>query len=250
LLRDRITSRCLDDDRSDTDYRGIFLPPAELQWSLYGVPEAELSTWETRRCEQSMTTETPFRLSMIALFVLSLATTGYHRIQAAKSGEKVSRKDEGLLLFLAIRLGAVPMLLSTVGYVINPRWLQWASLPLPDGVRWIGAGLGLFTVLLLYWTLRTLGKNLTDTVMIRAKHTLVTTGPYRFVRHPFYVSLILLVSASALMAANWFIGLSGLLVFSLLGVRCSIEERKLIERFGDDYRSYMDRTWRFVPRLW
>lgn len=46
-LYDRVIYRCvigsraygLDDDRSDTDYRGVFLPPAELQWSLYGVPE-------------------------------------------------------------------------------------------------------------------------------------------------------------------------------------------------------------------
>ncbi len=46
-LYDRVIYRCiigsraygLDDEQSDTDYRGLFLPPAELQWSLYGVPE-------------------------------------------------------------------------------------------------------------------------------------------------------------------------------------------------------------------
>jgi len=46
-LYDRVIYRCvvgsrsygLDDDQSDTDYRGIFLPPADLHWSLFGVPE-------------------------------------------------------------------------------------------------------------------------------------------------------------------------------------------------------------------
>lgn len=37
----------LDDDQSDTDYRGVYLPPAELQWSLYGVPE-QLDCHETQ----------------------------------------------------------------------------------------------------------------------------------------------------------------------------------------------------------
>ena len=54
-LYDRVILRCvigsraygLDDDRSDTDYRGIFLPPTELHWSLYGVPE-QLECYETQ----------------------------------------------------------------------------------------------------------------------------------------------------------------------------------------------------------
>ncbi len=54
-LYDRVIFRCiigsraygLDDDKSDTDYRGIFLPPAELHWSLYGVPD-QLECYETQ----------------------------------------------------------------------------------------------------------------------------------------------------------------------------------------------------------
>lgn len=54
-MYDRVIFRCvigsraygLDDDQSDTDYRGIFLPPAELQWSLYGVPE-QIECFETQ----------------------------------------------------------------------------------------------------------------------------------------------------------------------------------------------------------
>ena len=54
-LYDRVILRCvigsraygLDDDRSDTDYRGIFLPSAELHWSLYGVPE-QVECYETQ----------------------------------------------------------------------------------------------------------------------------------------------------------------------------------------------------------
>jgi protein-S-isoprenylcysteine O-methyltransferase Ste14 len=79
---------------------------------------------------------------------------------------------------------------------------------------------------------------------------LVTTGPYRWVRHPFYVSVLLLVCGAALLAANWFIGVCGLLVFALQAIRTRIEERKLVERFGEEYRLYMKRTGRFAPRFW
>jgi protein-S-isoprenylcysteine O-methyltransferase Ste14 len=76
----------------------------------------------------------------------------------------------------------------------------------------------------------------------------VTTGPHRWVRHPFYVAVALAGFANSLVAANWFLLGMGSVVFVLLVVRTSKEEEKLIERFGDDYREYMRRT-RFFPRL-
>jgi protein-S-isoprenylcysteine O-methyltransferase Ste14 len=191
-----------------------------------------------------------YRLALIVIFLLSTATAGYYRFQAAKSGETISRQEEGRILFLSIRLAGLLLFVGTLLYLINPRWMAWASVPLPDGIRWSGAALGLCSIPLLYWTLSSLGKNLTDTVAIRANHTLVTRGPYRWVRHPYYVSLLLLVCGTSLLAANWFIGVTGLLVFVLLAIRTSIEERNLVERFGEEYRLYMKRTGHFVPRFW
>jgi protein-S-isoprenylcysteine O-methyltransferase Ste14 len=79
---------------------------------------------------------------------------------------------------------------------------------------------------------------------------LVTTGPYRWLRHPFYVGVLLLVLACFLLAANWFMALAGFAVFALLAIRSPIEERKLAERFGDEYLAYRARTRRFLPRVW
>ena len=101
---------------------------------------------------------------------------------------------------------------------------------------------------LLVWTFRCLGKNLTDTVVTRQQHTLVMHGPYRWVRHPFYDSAALLMVAVSLIAANWFLLLTGGLAFSLLVVRTQTEEEKLLARFGEAYRAYMERTGRFLPR--
>lgn len=140
-------------------------------------------------------------------------------------------------------------MVSIVGYVVNPQGLAWASVPLPEWLRWTGAGLLAASGFLLSWTLHSLGKNLTDTVVTRKAHTLVTTGPYRWVRHPFYVSVLLLAVGCATLAANWFIFGCGLVLFAMMTLRTRIEEGKLVERFGDEYRHYVERNGAFFPRL-
>ena len=106
------------------------------------------------------------------------------------------------------------------------------------------------TLCLLTWTLGSLGKNFTDTVVTRTHHTLVTTGPYRWVRHPFYVCAGLVTLAVSLIMANAFFLVSGGLILLLLALRTRVEEANLLSPFGDDYRNYMDRTGRFFPRFW
>jgi protein-S-isoprenylcysteine O-methyltransferase Ste14 len=115
-------------------------------------------------------------------------------------------------------------------------------------MRWTGVGLIVVACGLLIWTFRSLGSNLTDTVVTRRTHTLVLHGPYRWVRHPFYDSAALFTVAISLIAANWFLLLAGVGVFCLLIVRTRIEEENLVARFGDSYRKYMAQTGRFLPR--
>jgi protein-S-isoprenylcysteine O-methyltransferase Ste14 len=133
--------------------------------------------------------------------------------------------------------------------MINPRWMEWSSLVLPVWLRWAGVIALLTGAALIVWTFRTLGTNLTDTVVTRQTHTLVVNGPYRWIRHPLYSSAALLVVAISLAAANWFFFLAGVTLLSILIVRTRIEERNLVARFGDSYQRYMARTGRFVPRL-
>jgi protein-S-isoprenylcysteine O-methyltransferase Ste14 len=102
---------------------------------------------------------------------------------------------------------------------------------------------------LLFWVLKSLGRNLTDTVAIRREHALVTTGPYRWVRHPFYAVTSLTFVGFVMLTANWAAGLALLLYWTYLWRRTPLEEAKLIERFGDEYRAYVARTGRFLPRV-
>jgi protein-S-isoprenylcysteine O-methyltransferase Ste14 len=196
-----------------------------------------------------MPNENPFRIALVVVIVLTMSVTVYHRLQAAKSGETISRKEEGYVFAITLRLAGLCLWIATFGYFLFPDFFSWASVPLPDWVRWGGAVTGTLCSLLMYWTLSSLGKNLTDTVVTRKEATLVTVGPYRWVRHPFYVTAALLMFSVTILTANWLIGLTSVIVLVLLAVRTPKEEAMLIERFGDQYRDYMTKTGRFVPRL-
>lgn len=196
-----------------------------------------------------MPAENPFRIALVAVIVLTMVVTIYHRLQAAKSGERISHREEGYIFAIVLRLVGLVLWSSTFAYLFFPGSVQWAMLPLPSWVRWIGAATGALCSLLMYWTLSSLGKNLTDTVMTRTNAFLVTHGPYRWIRHPFYVTAALLMASVTVLTANWLIGLSSAGVLALLAIRTPKEEQMLIERFGQSYRDYMARTGRFIPRM-
>lgn len=193
--------------------------------------------------------ETPFPIALVVVILLTMSVTVYHRFQAGRSSEKVSRKEEGYIFAIVLRLSGFALCIATLAYLIFPTSVQWASIPLPTWVRWIGVIAGIGCSWLIYWTLSSLGNNLTDTVAIRSGATLVTHGPYRWVRHPYYVAAALLMASVTVLTANWLVGLTSLIVLVLLAVRTPKEEKMLIERFGDDYRGYMDRTGRFLPQF-
>jgi protein-S-isoprenylcysteine O-methyltransferase Ste14 len=196
-----------------------------------------------------MSDDDPFRVAIVVWAAMIGPAGAYHRIRA-HTGEKIDRWQEGVFILLGLRLTAAVMFVAWLAWLINPAWLEWSRLPLPAAVRWAGIALagggGVFWV----WALHHLGKNLTDTVVTRRQHSLVTSGPYRWVRHPFYVGLVLILFGVSVATANWLIlALAALLWFGFLLPRTRIEERNLIERFGDDYREYTGRVGRFWPRL-
>ena len=189
-----------------------------------------------------------FRLILLAGFVIFMPIGIYHRLKS-RTDEKLDRRQEGLFIMITLRLIGIAAMAGLIAYLINPAWMAWASMPLPVWLRWTGVGLALIAGLVVVWMFRTLGRNLTDTVVTRKQHTLVTNGPYRWVRHPLYTLAVLLGVANSLAAANWFFFVAGCFVFLLLAIRTRKEEENLLARFGDDYRNYMQRTGRFVPRL-
>jgi protein-S-isoprenylcysteine O-methyltransferase Ste14 len=193
--------------------------------------------------------ETNFRLAALLVMALTIPIGVHHRMRAQRVGGSVSRREEGLALMLGIRLGGLATWIVLLAWLLAPQRVVWAQWPLPDTLRWLGAVLGVAVAPLAFWVFRALGTNITDTVVVRERHNLVQTGPYRWVRHPLYVVFALMFLSLSLLTASWLITVMGLGVFALLRVRLPKEEAHLLGRYGGEYRAYMQRTGRFLPRL-
>jgi protein-S-isoprenylcysteine O-methyltransferase Ste14 len=194
--------------------------------------------------------DTIFQTLAILIFLLGLSISIYFRSRAERaSDEKISLKDEGLAITIALRVGGLCVWLGVFAYMINPAWMSWARIDLPDWLRWVGVGMGVFSDLLAYWTFSNLGNNVTPTVVTRSTATLVTSGPYRWVRHPLYLMGLIAYLGFALLSENWFIALATVVSFIVMLFRIPKEETRLVDKFGDAYRQYMLRTGRFTPKL-
>lgn len=200
--------------------------------------------------EESDMEEELFRWTFVVIFAATFFISGYFRHKARRSGSRIERENEGRHILLLRSLVAIPFYLSLVVYIINPEWMNWSSIPLPDWMRWSGAAAGVVALPLLYWTVKSLGRNISETFLTKKDHSLVTRGPYRRVRHPLYsVSTIIFVSLG-LVAANWFILAMSLLIIALIVFFIlPREEAQLKEKFGAQYGEYIKHTGRLTPRI-
>ena len=191
-----------------------------------------------------------FRLFAVIIMLIGVSISIFFRRKADKEGgDKISLREEGTAMMLALRVFGLAGWLSVFTYMLNPDWMAWSRVNLPDWARWLGIGMGVLGDVFSWWVFSNLGNNVTPTIVTRQKARLVTSGPYRWIRHPLYVMGLIVFIGFALGAENWFIALTGSLGFVLLTIRAREEEARLIEKFGDKYRLYMKNTGRFFPKL-
>jgi protein-S-isoprenylcysteine O-methyltransferase Ste14 len=196
----------------------------------------------------SAISEVPFRILATVLLAVALAISGHYRRRAARAGGALNESGRGGIL-IALRLLGVVAMLPVLAYLVHPPWVSWARIPLPPALRWLAGAAGLALLPLLLWIFRSIGLNISPSHVTRHGHTLVTGGPYRFVRHPLYTTGTLLSVALALLTGLWW-PLTWLFPsLLLLHWRTPREEARLVEVFGDEYRDYMRRTGRYLPQL-
>jgi protein-S-isoprenylcysteine O-methyltransferase Ste14 len=138
-----------------------------------------------------------------------------------------------------IILGAMPLLnRADIGRRDNPRLAWW-------GVAVMSGGLALRA-----WSARVLGASYTRTLRTSAGQRIVALGPYRLVRHPGYLGVLLLWLGAACAADNWIAAAPLAPLIRAYYHRMQAEEAMLSATFGDDYRHYRGRTWRLIPLLY
>lgn len=185
-----------------------------------------------------------FHFSFIILFWVLIVIRMYYHRQSIKYGGKRDYKEKRLIRVIL----AVPFVYFLIKYMISPESLAFADFDVSPWLQWLGLGLGILTIPLTVWIHVHLGINFSSVLHVHEKHTLANTGPYKWVRHPMYTVLFMHFLAILLLTKNLLMGGVPLLILVLVVAgRLKNEEKLMLETFGDEYRQYMSRTWRFVP---
>ncbi len=196
-----------------------------------------------------MITENAFQALFIFTAVAFVVLWGRNLLSIGISRDKFYTAREGAIIAIPRFLLLGASLMGSLIYGVNPNLMKWSALALPFWLRGLGFLIGLIALLVFVWVLQSLGRNFSTTLTIQKDQTLVSQGPYRWVRHPMYTSFVLLWIGFFCLSANWFIGLTGIFGFVwAIVVRTPKEEQMMIERFGDEYIAYMKLTGRYLPR--
>jgi protein-S-isoprenylcysteine O-methyltransferase Ste14 len=180
---------------------------------------------------------------VIAMNLIRIYYQKRYKQTHATTEAKIAPKREKLLTQIMFVALAIPGMIW-----LFTGWLLFGQLDLPDSIRIAGFVVGVYGIWWFYQIHRTLGDNWSPVLEIRREHTLITTGPYKRVRHPMYSDMMLWLVSFALVTANWFYALTistGLAI--LFSIRIPDEEKLMTERFGEQYRAYMKRTKRLIP---
>ncbi len=186
------------------------------------------------------------------LFLIGWIATGAIRIpygRRIKQNRIVDDRQTGLDRVL-LNLSFVGFTIIPLTYVLT-SWLDFADCGLSIWAGWLGAVVSAVALWLFWRSHAELGHNFSLAVQTFKGHSLVTQGVYGYIRHPMYAAGWLSALAQALLLQNWMAGLSALVSLTPLYLyRIAREEQMLLEHFGEEYRSYMNRTGGLIPRFW
>ncbi|MCL1592729.1 MAG: isoprenylcysteine carboxylmethyltransferase family protein [Actinomycetia bacterium] len=130
-----------------------------------------------------------------------------------------------------------------VGIVLTPTSDAW---PLSDVGEKIATGLTWAGIGVVVWAVLVFGRGVTPSPMPSSKATLQTRGPYRWIRHPMYTGVIVLMAGSALGRRNWIAAGLWVALIVFFVAKMKWEERRLVETYPG-YQAYKDTVPALIP---
>lgn len=162
--------------------------------------------------------------------------------QRLRVGGGLTLRDPTAVVLVAGIGGSVAAaeLIGRKGGVLWPGGRLW---PAVAGIVLMVAGIGLRA-----WSIATLGRFFQYQIRVQPGHRVVTTGPYRYVRHPSYTGMALVLAGLALACGDvWSLAAMAVLGGSGLAIRIRAEERQLGQALGSEYTAFAATHKRLIP---
>jgi protein-S-isoprenylcysteine O-methyltransferase Ste14 len=150
-------------------------------------------------------------------------------------------------------LQTLPLVLSTIALVLLIVSLfQIGTLEYKtenQTLRVIGLAFYIVFSWLQIWSTKTLGDNFSQDIAIKKDHHLITNGPFKFIRHPQYLSQFLMDLGGAAATLSFILAPLALIQIPFLFMRASMEDKLIEKHFGENFRAYKKKSGMFFPYI-
>jgi protein-S-isoprenylcysteine O-methyltransferase Ste14 len=166
------------------------------------------------------------------------------RVREGVQGKGRVGRDRGTRALIAVTLAAA--IVAALGARSAAPELR-----MPAPLRMAGVVVMSLGLILRVWAIASLGSGFRTTVEVEPGQAVVSSGPYRWIRHPSYTGLLLIVAGFGAALGNW-LSLAACVVLPLPAIvwRIHVEEAELNRVLGQAYRAYQADRARLIPRLW
>lgn len=185
---------------------------------------------------------------VVIMFGLFIGIQSYHSMEGIQDGKglaetRVNRQTViGIVLVVTLFVAMFILPLTSrraIGVFSATPFLQW-----------FGVLLCVLGYMLIFWSGLVLGRQYSVEVVLQQDHQLITSGPYRLIRHPRYLGILCLSFGVSLLFHSW-LGLAfSIPVIGLILSRIHDEEHLLQNAFGKAWQKYCQRSWRLLPYLY
>jgi protein-S-isoprenylcysteine O-methyltransferase Ste14 len=166
------------------------------------------------------------------------------RVRETVQSRGGTAQDRATRILIAVAIGG-----ATVVALLTAN--RASSLRIPGPHRAAGLTVMWLGLAIRVWAVAALGRAFRTTVEVDPGQGIVSSGPYRWVRHPSYTGLLLILAGLGLAVGNW-LALAACVALPLPAVlwRIHVEEAELTRVLGEPYRAYETRARRLIPGVW
>jgi len=202
-----------------------------------------------------MVSEEQFAILFTLMYATFWIVRGYYirktsepNSRRTRAERKEAMKKEGWTGVALIFLLPVGFFFASI-YLANPVWFSLSFLMVPELLRWFGLFITIVSIPIIIWVHQTLGKAYSYALETKSEQSLITTGPFRRLRHPLYSAHNLFNLGMIFLTLNIPLTIFAIIGVPLTYVRMRDEERMMFEMFGEDYKEYMKQTGRIFPKF-
>ncbi|MFW9814056.1 MAG: isoprenylcysteine carboxylmethyltransferase family protein [Candidatus Thorarchaeota archaeon] len=198
-----------------------------------------------------------FRISFLLLWAIFGLVRGYYgrktkthdSLAGITEKLKTAEKEMGTGLKVITAIITIVGAIGIILYLISPPWWTWTRFPFEEVFQWTGVFIAIPPIFFLVWVHRHLDTQWSIALELQEDHKLITSGPYKSVRHPMYLGIFIYTLGLALVASDILVFIFFIFSIWVNYERIPDEEQMMIDEFGEEYLEYMKQTGKLLPRF-